>query len=112
MDARIESAVSEIATPETVTDRVTWLRDLMGGKWPENMLPWCQNAHGAVDALPVGTAVFSHFVAINAIVGHVTQNSDVLVFKPRHCSVTILERDKGGILGLKQLGDEAVTRVL
>lgn len=112
MDARIVPAVSEIVTPEIVTDRVTWLRDLMGGKWPENMLPWCESAHAAVDALPAGTAVFSHFVAINAIVGQVTQKRDVLVFKPGHCSVTTLERNEAGTLGLKQLGDEAATRVL
>jgi len=112
IDARVEPAVSEIVTPEMVDDRVTWLRNLMGGHWPDDMLPWCQSARGAVEALPDGTAVFSHFVAINAIVGQLQDKPDVLVFKPGHCSVTILARNSQGNLCLKQLGEEAATRVL
>lgn len=105
-------AVSEIITPPNIEDRVTWLRGLMGGSWPENMLGWCQSAHQGVLALPDGSAVFSHFVAINAIVGQITKQSDVLVFKPGHCSVTVLERAEDGRLQLNQLGEEAATRVL
>jgi len=112
INARIEPAVSEIVTPDTVDDRVTWLRNLMGGHWPDNMLPWCQSARKAVEALPDGTAVFSHFVAINAIVGQLQGKPNVLVFKPGHCSVTILERKPQGNLRLEQLGEEAATRVL
>ena len=109
---RIVPAVSEIMTPEGVADRVAWLRDLMGGQWPDNMVPWCAGAHDAVSELPDASVVFSHFVAINAIVGQITGQSDVLVFKPGHCSITILGRDKRGNLTLESLGDEAATKVL
>lgn len=111
-EASIVPAVSEIVTPEDVTDRVVWLRALMEGEWPDNMLIWCASAHAAIDALPDGCAVFSHFVAINAIVGQVTGQSDVLLFKPGHCSVTILSRNMQGKLEIKALGDEANTRIL
>lgn len=110
--ARIEPSVSEITTPDHVEDRVVWLRELMQGQWPDGMLPWCQAAYQAVADLPDGTAVFSHFVAINAIVGQVTQNRDVLVFRPGHCSVTALARTSSGRLTLESLGEEAATRVL
>ena len=109
--ARIEPAVSEIVTPDHVEDRVSWLRDLMAGQWPDDMLPWCEGARDTVAALPDGTAVFSHFVAINAIVGQITGQRDVLVFRPRHCSITMLEKTEAG-LKLVKLGDEAATRVL
>ena len=111
-EAQIAPTVSEIVTPDDVTDRVAWLRALMGGVWPDTMLGWCRAAHDTVDALPNGCAVFSHFVAINAIVGQVTGQRDVLVFKPGHCSITVLARTGQGRLEVKALGDEAITRVL
>lgn len=107
----IVPAVSEIVTPGHVEDRVSWLRDLMSGEWPDEMLPWCKAAYDVVAALPYGTAVFSHFVAINAIIGQVTGKRDVLVFKPGHCSITRLEQ-RNGKLHLVELGAEAATRVL
>ena len=110
--AIIEPAVSEIITPETVTDRVSWLRELMAGDWPENMSPWRHSAFNAVNALPDGTAVFSHFVAINAIVGRIQNSQKVLVFKPDHCSITKLDRTAKGELQVAELGGNATTRIL
>lgn len=110
--SRVEPAVSEIVTPPGIDDRVSWLRDLMQGQWPAQMHDWRRSAYEAIDALPAQTAVFSHFVAINAIVGEVTEQNQVLVFKPGHCSVTVLDRDGQGRLRLKSLGDEAATRIL
>ena len=109
---RVEPAVSEIVTPPGIDDRVSWLRTLMQGQWPADMQGWRRSAYEAVDTLPAQTAVFSHFVAINAIIGEVTGQNQVLVFKPGHCSVTILARDQQGRLALESLGDEAATRIL
>lgn len=110
--AHIVPAISEIITPPGISDRVTWLRDLMAGTWPPNMDEWCRAAYDAVVALPDGTAVFSHFVAINAIAGQITGRKDVLIFKPGHCSVTVLEQTPAGKLQVKSWGEEAATRVL
>ena len=108
----IEPAVSEIITPEGIDDRVTWLRELMAGDWPETMSPWRENALDMIEGLHDGTVVFSHFVAINAIVGLVQKTPRVLVFKPDHCSVTKLERDADGTLKIARLGGDATTQIL
>ena len=108
----IVGAISEIETPGHVVDRVSWLRTLMQSQWPAEMTPWREGALEAVNALPDGTAVFSHFVAINAIVGKILDKEDVLIFKPGHCSITILERDTSGNLQVKALGQSVETKVL
>jgi len=110
--ATVETRVSEIETPKEIDDRVAWLRDVMAGEWPEELLDWRRQAHDAVSALPDGTVVFSHFVAINAIVGDVMNDPRVLVFRPGHCSITQLARGEGGLLTVSGLGVEAETRVL
>ena len=109
----ISPAVSEIGTPAGVEDRVNWLQELMTGTWPEGMLHFCNAATDFVDSCPIGTVIFSHFVAINAVVGRLCDSPDVLIFRPGYCSITILERDSvTGKLRVRQLGDEIETRVL
>lgn len=111
--ARIEAAVGEIITPPGIEDRGTWLRGVMQGNWtgigPE-FDEWRNNALAAVDKLQDETAVFSHFVAINAIVGLLTGDDRVVIFKPGHCSITKLTR-VGGKLKVAELGSEAATVV-
>ena len=85
VSADIIPAVSEIETPDHVTDRVAWLREVMAGEWPDELLGWCNSCYDAVAKLSEGTVVFSHFVAINAIVGQAQQDRRVRVFQPGHC---------------------------
>ena len=111
---QIEPAVSEIETPVGLEDRSAWLRQVMAGRWDEaghDFDPWRRAALAAVSSLPDGTAVFSHFIAINAIVGLLEQREDVIVFRPGHTSVTVLEREGGGLV-VRKRGGEAATRVL
>ncbi len=108
---RIEPTVSEISIPSYVSDRVTWLQNLMTRDWPETMRPWCENAYQAVTKVRDGTAIFSHFVAINAIVGRITNDPRVLQFRPGHCSITQLQADGTGNLSVAELGVEGVTRI-
>ncbi|MEO0882860.1 MAG: histidine phosphatase family protein [Pseudomonadota bacterium] len=110
--APVVQAVSEIETPAGIADRVAWLRGVMAGEWSDDLLNWRKQAFAAVDALPDGTAVFSHFVAINAIVGEIMSDPRALVFRPNHCSITQLVRGKDGKLTVATLGGEAETRVL
>ncbi len=111
--AMIEPAVSEIPTPQGLTDRPAWLRDLMGGDWPEDDLlaPWRAGTLAAIRALAPGTAVFSHFVAINAIVGQILGERKVLVFRPDNASITRIATDEGA-LRVMALGDAGETRIL
>ncbi|MCR9195484.1 MAG: histidine phosphatase family protein [Hyphomonas sp.] len=110
----IEPCVTEIPTPDDVEDRRTWLRNLMAGDWetvPDLVQSWRRDLLKTVAALPDNTVVFSHFIAINAIVGHLTGASAVTVFRPNYCSITVLERN-GTDLALVEQGDSLDTRVL
>lgn len=112
--ARVVTEVSEIATPSGVGDRVAWLRSLMAGTWAEagsELVAWRHDMARIVADLPDNVAVFSHFVAINALVGALEGDDRVTVFRPGHCSVTRLER-RDGRLRVAEYGSESATRVL
>ncbi|HVY87409.1 MAG TPA: histidine phosphatase family protein [Hyphomonadaceae bacterium] len=111
--ARIEAAVGEIVAPSGTPDRALWLKGVMTGNWSEgapDYRDWRNNVLAAVDRLQDDTAVFSHFVAINVIVGLLTGEDRVTVFRPGHCSITKLTR-RGGKLVIAELGSEAATIV-
>lgn len=112
--AVIEPAVTEIPTPSDIEDRRTWLRNLMAGEWsetPQEVKTWHQDLLETVAQLPDKSVVFSHFIAINAIVGHLSGAPTVTVFRPNYCSVTILGR-QGNELALFERGESLDTRVL
>lgn len=114
LSAAVMPEVSEITTPADVADRVSWLRSLMAGEWDSagpDYLRWREEMAEAVSALPDGTAVFTHFVAINALTGFLEGDNRVTLFRPGHCSITRLER-RGGVLRVAEYGSEAATRVL
>jgi broad specificity phosphatase PhoE len=56
------------------------------------------------------TAVFSHFVAINAALGAAIGDDRVVCFRPAHASITVLET-KGRAISLVELGETAETTV-
>ena len=58
-----------------------------------------------------GAAVFSHFVAINAVISSLERSDAVIVFRPDHTSCTTLEVGPLG-LTLVERGAEAATSVL
>ena len=64
----------------------------------------------ALRELPAGSAVFTHFLVINAVVGELRGVDETLVFWPANASITTLER-RAGQLELTQLGAEMATRV-
>ena len=110
----IEPAVTEIPTPGEITDWIAWLRGLMSGTWettPALIQDWRTNLLGKISSLPDQTVVFTHFIAINAIVGALSQRSEVTVFRPYYCSVTTLFNGPGGLKLIEQ-GEEAASRVL
>ncbi len=112
--ARIEPAVSEIKTPDGIADRSAWLRGVMARGWADagyDFLDWRSAALTAIEALDDGAAVFTHFVAINAIVGLIEEDDAVMVFRPAHCSITSVERVAGD-WRVVQRGAESAPRVL
>lgn len=111
--ARIEAGVGEVITPEGIEDRAQWLKGVMAGTWDHassDLQDWRRTVLATVEKLPDDTAVFSHFVAINVIVGLLNGDDRVVVFKPGHASITKLER-RGGRLVVAELGSEAATVV-
>ncbi|HAQ76534.1 MAG TPA: histidine phosphatase family protein [Hyphomonas sp.] len=114
LTASIIEEVSEISTPKDIHDRVEWLRVFMGGTWENEASThraWRDAMIARLEGLPDNTVVFTHFVAINAVVSKLQQRAETLVFRPTYCSVTTLERSAEG-LKIQQLGSESDTRVL
>lgn len=113
----IDPVVGEIPTPKALTgeDRPAWLRNAFQGTWAEIQGDMDYDAWRAeiVDSLAKrgNTAVFSHYVAINAAVSRLLGVDQVLAFRPDHTSITVLETD-GETVRLVDKGAEATTGVL
>lgn len=113
--AGIEPRVSEVASPAGVTDRRAWLAENF--PWAEGaarrewsaldpaLHAWRAGALAALRELEVDSAVFSHFIAINAIVGAALGDTRTIVCRPDFASIAELELS-GGQFRVRQLGAE------
>ena len=115
-DVRICSEVAEIPSPVGIemSDRVDWLREVMKGRWSDldkNYLAFRDGLVEFVRAIEHDTVIFSHFVAINAVIGALTNNDRLVIRSLDNCSVTLLECDAKGILRVAQSGHEADTLI-
>ena len=117
VEVQIDPSVGEIPTPKGLSaeDRPGWLREVFQGLWKDakgdlDYEAWRQAVAGSLVARG-GTAVFSHYVAINAVMSLLADDPRVLVFRPDHASVSTLETD-GVALTLVARGPEASTGVL
>jgi broad specificity phosphatase PhoE len=107
--ARIDPSVGEVRTPREIEDRAAWLKGVMGGEWAaagHDFSAWRNGVLAAVSACPDDTAIFSHFIAINVLVGLLTGDDRVVIFKPGHCSITKLRKTPSGKLEIVELGQE------
>ena len=117
VDLEIDTAVGEIPTPAGLdaAERPAWLRAVFQGKWKDvqgdlDYEVWRSDMVQSLEARG-GTAVFSHYVAINAVMSHLDSDERVLVFRPDHASISTLEVGTDG-LALVERGREASTGVL
>jgi broad specificity phosphatase PhoE len=104
---RIEQRVSEVVAPANVQDRRSWLREtfpwddgVARRRWSdvgEDLRAWRDTCSVALREMTTDTVVFTHFIAINAIVSAVSKSADTIVFRPAHCSITELELESGGL---------------
>jgi broad specificity phosphatase PhoE len=112
--ATVDPAVGEVASPtDDLAARGAWLRTLMQSAWHDvapELQAWRQSVIDRLLAVEADTVVVSHFIAINAAVGHATGNQRVVCFRPDNCSRTILEA-RDGALHVVELGGEATTAV-
>lgn len=117
VEVEIDPFVGEIPTPKALSaeERPAWLRSVFQGRWKEvegdlDYDAWRADVVRSLHARG-DTAVFSHYVAINAVMSHLDNDERVLVFRPDHASVSTLETD-GERLTLVERGREAATQVL
>jgi broad specificity phosphatase PhoE len=113
----IDPRVGEIPTPKALSAeaRGPWLRQAFTGNWADiqgdlDYDAWRREAATAVASRP-GAAVFSHFVAINAVLTTLAGAPQVITLRPDHTSISVFELSDG-VLTLVERGPEAVTGVL
>ena len=116
-EVAIDPRVGEIPTPAGLAPaaRGPWLRQAFAGRWSDvegdlDYEAWRRGVLAAVRERP-GAAVFSHFVAINAVLSLMAGDARMIGFRPDHASISILELGADG-LKLIERGAEAATGVL
>jgi broad specificity phosphatase PhoE len=106
---RIETAVAEIPTPKAhEANRQVWLRGVMAGNWADqpDFDGWRRTMVATLAKQTSDLVVFSHFVAINVLVGHANGDDKVVNFSPAYASITVLE-PTGDSLKFVSFGAEA-----
>lgn len=116
VDVVIEPAVVEIPSPEGVAmDRRTrWLREAIGGPWSalgERYTSYRTDVVQYVAAQRRPVVIFSHFVAINAVIGTALDDDRIVVRSLDNASVTVVDVDSDGTLTLVEGGHEAETLI-
>ena len=109
-----EPKMSEIpSNTRELKKRGTWLKEVIGRNWdeqPKRLTTWRDQIISFLESQTENTLVFTHFIAINAVVGHLTNSLSIVVCKPNNCSITVLEVS-GQKLQLLSLPEEANTLI-
>jgi broad specificity phosphatase PhoE len=113
---RVCAEVAEIPSPSGVemSGRVDWLRGAMQGTWADlgdEYVEFRDSVVKFVHSLESATVVFSHFIAINAVIGSLIGDDRLVIRSLDNCSITLLERDAAGNLRIAQTGHEANTLI-
>jgi broad specificity phosphatase PhoE len=85
----------------------------MVSEWPSldrELQQWRQEVIEALVSIDTNTVVFTHYIAINVVVGHATGDDRVVSFRPDNCSITVMETVANTLMLLER-GVEAVTEV-
>jgi broad specificity phosphatase PhoE len=94
--------------------RVEWLRTAMQGTWADlggGYVEFRDLVIKFVRSRETNTVIFSHFVAINAVIGALVGDDRLVIRSLDNCSITLLERDADGNLSIAQTGHEADTLI-
>jgi broad specificity phosphatase PhoE len=113
---QVFTEVSEIPSPKGVamSDRIVWLRQAMQGTWSDlgaNYVAYRDCITEFVRGIQTDAVIFSHFIAINAVIGGVLGDDRLVIRSLDNCSITIFVRDTTGNLSLTQGGHEADTLI-
>jgi broad specificity phosphatase PhoE len=107
--------VAEIPSPEGIPmgQRVPWLREAMAGSWADlgdRYTSFRDTLVARLAAVESDTVVFSHFVAINAVIGACLDDDRLVIRSLDNTSVTVLETGPSGLV-LIEGGHEADTLI-
>jgi broad specificity phosphatase PhoE len=112
----VAPAFDEIPSPSTdPQERHDWLSSALVSRWTDlgpAIGEWRSRLLGAVRDASEDVVVFTHFVAINAVVGAAEGRPEVVVFAPAYTSVTAVDVDPAtGDLVIAARGSEATPEV-
>jgi broad specificity phosphatase PhoE len=109
-EAEVVAAFGEIPSPsDDLAERAAWLPGALRGRWgdlDEAVGAWRAALIEAALAVERDVVVVTHFVAINALVGHALGRDEVTTFLPANASVTVLDA-LDGRLEVVERGGEA-----
>jgi broad specificity phosphatase PhoE len=108
--------IGEVPSPPlALKERQEWLRKGMASDWAAlqasappgspDYAAWRAALLDAVRAMAGDAVIFSHFIAINVVIGAARKSEQVISFRPDHASITVVEAGEGGI-AVKALGRE------
>ncbi|HWM19706.1 MAG TPA: histidine phosphatase family protein [Ilumatobacteraceae bacterium] len=112
----VDTSIGEIPSPYGVAmpERVDWLRAVMVGTWSALGEPYTTFRDGVVArvrAVERDTVMFSHFVAINAVIGACDGDDRLVIRRLDNCSITVVDVEAAGGLVLTEGGHEADTLI-
>jgi broad specificity phosphatase PhoE len=118
--AAIEPRVAEVAPPDEAADRRAWLAATFpaigapngaNSRWTQlgaALLAFRDAAIAVAGEIAEDSVVFTHYVAINAIVGAALGADDTIVCRPAYASITTLDAGGDG-LRIVALGAETAS---
>ena len=86
----------------------------MAGTWQQlgqQFVDYKNNIGNFVKNLNNDTVIFSHFIAINAVIGFVTNKVQLMLARLDNCSITTFHIDDNKNLTIVDTGNEATTTV-
>ena len=86
----------------------------MAGTWQElgqQFVDYKNDIGNFVKNLNRDTVIFSHFIAINAVIGFVTNKDQLMLARLDNCSITTFHIDDNKNLTIVGTGNEATTTV-
>lgn len=115
----IEPRVAEIPSPVGIAleERVEWLRVAMAGTWAQLGMSdgdvytqYRQDLLNTLSAMPHDAVIFSHFIAINVVIGEAFSDDRLVVKSLDNCSVTSVLVHEGKFT-IEEMGREANTLI-
>jgi broad specificity phosphatase PhoE len=109
----VDETFREIPSPVGIDDRQAWLSGFMRQDWQDQgpeILGWRESAWNALFEINRHTAIFTHFMVINAICARLTEAPETVCCVPDNGSITRLRLDDHS-LQLVEVGRQRETRV-